>query len=234
MIDIHSHVLFSVDDGSKNLEQSLKYLQEAKKMGVNKVVCTPHMSHGRDEKIDLIVKNFKLLRKGAAKLGIELFLGNEILIKDKTVKLLKERKIIGLKDTKYVLVEFKRNENKPFDDILVSLTDIADHGFIPILAHPEFYSKYRNIKYIKLLKDNGILIQVDGTSLLKTRCSFKTYSFCKKLIKERLVDFVASDCHCTKKRDYKSLKKAYIKVRRMDKKYADIIFKENQLEIVGE
>lgn len=234
MIDIHSHIIFSVDDGSKNIEQSIKYLKQAKKIGVNKIVCTPHISQGKKEKIERIVNNFKLLRKGASKLGIDLYLGTEILMKENTLNLLKTRKIIGLNDSKYVLVEFKRNENKMFDNILLQLTDLVDNGYIPILAHPEFYPKYRNIEYIRSLKENGILIQIDSTSLLGTRSSFKINNFCKKLIKERLVDFVASDCHCTKKRDYKSLKKAYNIVKKIDKKYADIIFNGNQLDIVGE
>ena len=73
MIDIHSHIVFDVDDGSKTLEQSLKYLKEAKKVGVNKVVCTPHMSRDNKEKALKIVKNFKELKKEADKIGVELY-----------------------------------------------------------------------------------------------------------------------------------------------------------------
>lgn len=43
MIDIHTHLLFDVDDGSKSLEQSIQYLKEIQKIGMNKVVCTPHI-----------------------------------------------------------------------------------------------------------------------------------------------------------------------------------------------
>ena len=53
-----------------------------------------------------------------------------------------------------------------------------------------------------------------------------------KYEKEKLIDFVASDTHCTKKRDYKSLKRAYNKIKHKDQKYADIIFIENASNIL--
>ena len=234
MIDIHTHIIYDVDDGSKSLEQSIKYLKQAKKIGVNKVVCTPHMSHDKKENALKIVDHFKILREEAQKLGVELYLGNEIMYSDNTVKLLKTRKIISLNNSKYVLVEFKRNENRNFDNIVSSLCDLADNGYYPILAHPEFYINYRNIDNYRILKENGVLLQLDSTSLILNKTSLKTYKFAKKLIKERLIDFVATDSHCTKKRDYLSLKKAYKKVSKIDKKYADIIFNDNQLDIIGE
>ena len=234
MIDIHSHIIFSVDDGSKSLEQSIQYLKEAKKIGVNKVVCTPHISHDNKEKALKIVKNFKELKEEAKKYNIDLYLGNEIMIKDNTIDLLKNKKLTTLNNSKYVLVELKRSENRNFDNVVSILTDFVDQGYFPILAHSEFYVIYRIINNYRKLKENGILLQIDSTSLLFTRSSRKTRKFAKKLLHERLVDFVATDSHCTKKRDYLSLKKAYEKVKKMDKKYADIIFNENQLEIVGE
>ena len=234
MIDIHSHIIFDVDDGSKTLEQSIKYLKEAKKVGVNKVVCTPHMSRDNKEKAIKIVEKFKKLRLEAAKLGIDLYLGNEIMYKDNTLKLLKEKKITTLNRTKYVLIEFKRGENRNFEDIIFVLSEFVDCGYIPILAHPELYVNYRKITNYQKLKENGVLLQIDSTSLVRNKSSLKVRRFAKKLLKERLVDFVASDTHCTKKRNYKSLKKAYKIVKKIDKNYANIIFGENQLEIVGE
>lgn len=232
MIDIHTHIIFDVDDGSKSLEQSIKYLKEAKKIGVNKIVCTPHISHDNKEKALKIVKNFKELKEEAKKYNIDLYLGNEIMIKDNTIDLLKNKKLTTLNNSKYVLVELKRSENRSFDNVVSILTDFVDQGYFPILAHPEFYINYRNINNYRKLKENGILLQIDSTSLLFTRSSRKTRKFAKKLLHERLVDFVATDSHCTKKRNYLSINKAYKKVKKMDKKYADIIFNENQLEIV--
>ena len=46
MIDIHSHIVFEVDDGSKSIEQSLQMLHEARKAGFSKVIVTPHYIEG--------------------------------------------------------------------------------------------------------------------------------------------------------------------------------------------
>ncbi len=234
-IDIHSHIVFDVDDGSKSLEQSIKYLKEIKKIGMNKVVCTPHMKHGKKEKALKIVKNFKILREEANKLNIKLYLGNEIMYSDQIVDLLKHKKITTLNNSNYVLVEFKRNENMDIDTVLDSLEELIENGYNVILAHPELYHNYRNIEYIKKIKELGVMLQLDATSILRRRTNREIYKFSKKLLKERLIDIVASDSHCTKKRDFLSMKKAYKKIKnKYGKTYANIIFYENQSEIVGD
>lgn len=234
-IDIHSHIVFGVDDGSKNLEQSIKYLKEIKKIGMNKVVCTPHMRHGKKEKALKIIKNFKVLREEANKLGIKLYLGNEIMYSDQTIDLLKHKKITSLNNSNYILVEFKRNENMDIDTVLDCLEELIEEGYCVILAHPELYHNYRNIEYMKRIKELGVLLQLDSTSILKRRTSREIYKFSKKLLHERLIDIVASDSHCTKKRDFLSMKKAYKKIKRKyGKTYTNIIFYENPLEVVGD
>jgi protein-tyrosine phosphatase len=190
------------------------------------------MRHENNERAIKCVKNFKILREEAEKRNIELYLGNEILYSDETLELLKSKKIIALNKSKYLLIEFKRNENRSIDDIIEILETFIDHGYKPILAHPELYINYRNIKYVRRLKEAGIMLQMDGTSIVRGKAPYKLRKYSKKLLKERLIDVIASDTHCTKERDYKSLKKAYKIVSRIDKKYAKIIFYQNQLDIL--
>ena len=45
-VDIHSHVLPGIDDGAKNVEESLLLISEMKKLGFSKVICTPHIYPG--------------------------------------------------------------------------------------------------------------------------------------------------------------------------------------------
>ena len=71
-IDIHSHIIFNVDDGSKSLEESLEALQQIKKIGMTDVVCTPHFCHIKLSKVDLVKKNFLELKKYAKEMGINL------------------------------------------------------------------------------------------------------------------------------------------------------------------
>src|SRR5574344_654993 len=194
-IDIHSHILYDVDDGSKDLETSIKYLNELKEMGMNKVVCTPHVRHGDDTKRERILANFEILKKEAYKLGINLYLGNEIMYSSKVIELLKSGKMKTINNSKYVLVEFKRYENMDEENVVSFLESLLEEGYTPILAHVELYRHYRNNK---------------------------------------LVDVVSSDSHCTTKRNFKSMEKAYKIVKRKYGNYADIIFHDNPLEIVGE
>lgn len=233
MIDIHTHLLFDVDDGSKSLEQSIQYLKEIKKIGMNKVVCTPHIKFGTREKALKIVNNFKILREEAKKYDIELFLGNEIMYSNETVELLNQKKITTIQHTKYVLVEFKRNENMAFDQVLSFLEGLVENGYYPILAHPELYIYYRDIDKMKKIKETGTMLQIDATSLFQKTSNYKIKKFTKKLFSERLVDIVASDSHCTKQRNFKILKKAYqYSKRKYGKKYTNIIFCENPSEIL--
>ena len=78
MVDIHSHIIFNVDDGSKLLEQSIRELKQIKKIGLEEVICTPHMKSGNIDKIMKIKENYLHLVEEANKLGIKLYLGNEI------------------------------------------------------------------------------------------------------------------------------------------------------------
>lgn len=233
MIDIHTHLLFDVDDGSKSLEQSIQYLQEIKKIGMNKVVCTPHIKFGTREKALKIVNNFKILREEAKKYDIELFLGNEIMYSNETVELLNHKKITTIQHSKYVLVEFKRNENMAFDQVLSFLEGLVENGYYPILAHPELYIYYRDIDKMKKIKETGTMLQIDATSLFQKTSNYKIKKFTKKLFSERLVDIVASDSHCTKQRNFKIFKKAYqYSKRKYGKTYTKIIFYENPFEIL--
>lgn len=228
-IDIHSHIIFAVDDGSKTIEQSIQAIKQIKKIGMNSVVCTPHFKRGRKEKIGLVKTNFLKLKEVAQELGIELYIGNEIMYSDETIELLNQRKLIGINFSKYILVEFKRNENKNINDILMILEDMIDAGYRPILAHPELYINYHNIEYMRRIKEIGVMLQMDATSLFER----KRKKLCKKMLKERLVDVVASDSHCTKKRNHLIYKKAYKKIsKKYGKEYTDIIFYQNPLSFI--
>src|SRR5574344_715772 len=233
-IDIHSHILYDVDDGSKDLETSIKYLNELKEMGMNKVVCTPHVRHGDDTKRERILANFEILKKEAYKLGINLYLGNEIMYSSKVIELLKSGKMKTINNSKYVLVEFKRYENMDEENVVSFLESLLEEGYTPILAHVELYRHYRNIKLIDRIRDLGVIVQVDSTSILPNLAPIEVYLYTYKLLNNRLVDVVSSDSHCTTKRNFKSMEKAYKIVKRKYGNYADIIFHDNPLEIVGE
>ena len=233
-IDIHSHIIFDVDDGSKSLEQSIKSLEQIKKIGLEDVVCTPHFRSGNIDKIVKTKENYLKLKEKAKELNINLYLGNEILYTDKIITLLKRNRLLTLNNTKYVLIEFKRNETMDIHTVINILEELVENGYKPILAHPELYINYRNIEDMYKIKETGTMLQMDATSIIRNKTKRNIYKFSKKLLKEKLIDIVASDSHCTKKRSYISLAKAYKKVsKKQGSEYANILFKENPSLIIN-
>ena len=65
MTDIHSHILFDIDDGSKNIEESIELLKKLKEIGFNNIILTPHYIEGSEYSSNNSEKNerFKELKK---------------------------------------------------------------------------------------------------------------------------------------------------------------------------
>ena len=173
MVDIHSHIVFGVDDGSKSLNQSIKYLDQLKKIGLKNEYSWKSYKQ--------VNENYSKLVKEAKKRGIELFLGNEILYSEKIIRLLERNRLRTLNDSDYILLEFKRSERMEIEHIIDILESLKEKGYKVILAHPELYVNYRNIENMYRIKDTGTLLQMDATSILRNKTNKKTYKFSKKL-----------------------------------------------------
>ena len=91
MIDFHSHILPNIDDGSRNLEQSIEIVNEAKNAGFTKIISTSHYLEDYYECEEQ--ERAKLLKQLQDNVqGIELYLGNEIYITDNMIQLIKDKK----------------------------------------------------------------------------------------------------------------------------------------------
>ena len=142
MVDLHSHILPNIVDGSKSKRESLAILKKAHENGITDIVLTPHYILGSaynssKKKNEELLNDLKeTLRK--ENISLNLYLGNEIYIDDSLVKKLKEGVFSSLNDTKYVLFELPmNNEYKALKQILF---DLQSNGYIPVIAHPERYS----------------------------------------------------------------------------------------------
>lgn len=227
MIDIHSHILNSVDDGSQNSEQSLAMLKEEERQGVTDVVLTPHYRADYMPTSETIKANFAELKNQAEQNGINvrLHLGQEIYAFEGIVKALKDGKVLSINGGKYVLVEFS---TKHFNDISETVYMFVRNGFIPIVAHIGRYF-YANIETAKEVKEIGGLIQINASSV----CG--SFIFRRKvfaMIKAGYVDFVASDVHFHRKN---LMLKAYKKIeKKFGKETANKLFTENAKAILYE
>ena len=140
-------------------------------------------------------------------------LGNELRYSEGCEEWLSNQNFRCMNDTKYVLVDFLEGEKK--ETISKGLDRFLSFGYVPILAHAERYRSLRgNLNFLKEHRDNGVLIQVDAGSIFG-EFGFNARMFSRKILKNYLVDFVASDAH-SPVRKYPGLKDAY---KFIEKKY---------------
>ena len=196
MIDIHTHVIPHVDDGSPNLETSLEMIKHEISIGVDTIYCTPHHIYKRYEKsAEEIKANFLLLKEAveSENLPIKLYLGQEICYshREDIIAMLESGKLLTLNNTKRVLLEFSFHREP--EDISDVIYNFGVHGYEIIIAHVERY-EWMTFDKVKLLRSEGALIQINSNSILGLT-TWKEKRFVKKLLKNNLVDFVASDTH---------------------------------------
>lgn len=213
MIDFHSHILPGIDDGSRNLEQSIQIINEAKNAGFTKIISTSHYMENYYECNE--EKRKKLLEQvQKSTYGIELYLGNEIYITNNIVQLLKNGQASSINNSKYVLFEFPLTQTKPMNDKEV-IYRLVENGYIPIIAHPERYPFVQaNPKYLFELSDMGALFQANYGSIIGMY-GIKAKRTLKRLLKENLISFFGSDVHRTNQ--------VYIKMPQILKKLKRIL-----------
>ena len=232
-VDIHCHIMPGVDDGSRDMDTSLKMLEIAAREGITDVILTPHhkpLHHNVSvERNKIYTKRLNEAVRSAG-IDIRLYSGNEIYYSDETQRQLEEGMIGTLADSEYVLVEV--HPTNPYRAISNAVYQIRGAGFIPIIAHVERYSDIvSHPAYVEELINKGCYIQVNALSVMG-KYGFGIKLFVKKLLKNTLVHFVATDAHDTKRRaPYMADCRSYIQ-RKYGKDYADRIFYENPMSVI--
>lgn len=193
MIDIHSHVIPFVDDGSSSLEISLQLINNACNLGVTDLVCTSHFRRGVFQPTATAIReNFELLKQ-ANKTKVNLYLGQEISAFSGMYSMLKSGELYSINNSAFILLEFPYTECNNLTEMVY---DALYSGYTPILAHVERY-EYIDLKKLENLKQAGALIQINADSLVVK--SAKRYNKrVRQYIKEGVVDFVASDIHANR------------------------------------
>lgn len=193
MIDFHSHILPGIDDGSRNLEQSIAMVNEAKEAGFTKIISTSHYMENYYECNERDRR--QLLKKVQENVqGIELILGNEIYITNNIIELLQNGQASSINGTKYVLFEFPLITTRPMNDKEV-IYRLVENGYIPIIAHPERYPFIQeNPDYLFELEEMGALFQSNYGSIIGMY-GLKAKKTLKILLKNNLISFFGSDVH---------------------------------------
>ena len=235
MIDIHSHLLYGIDDGSKSIEESVDIIRNLSNVGFTDIILTPH--YIKDTNYSSPRKNNLKLLKGLQDklkendINVNLYLGNEIYINDNIYDLLKKGEISSLNDSRFLLIELPMSgEYNNYFDIF---EDLINKGYRVVLAHPERYISFQNdFNKVLELENIGVLFQSNLESILGSygKGAIKTL---KKLLKSKKISFLASDIH-HRKHDYNKFLKAKKKIRHyLSKEELNILLNENPSKIIN-
>ena len=190
MIDLHSHLLPAVDDGSRSVEQSVKVLLEMAGQGVTDVCLTPHIQSGRAEAgpPEGHQRAFEELRAQAPQMP-RLHRGAEIMMDRPITRPVALARNVTLAGTRYILVEFPRLVAS--DTVTNALARVVELGLVPILAHPERYSCC-SVEAVRHWRGLGARTQIDATTLLMSQARGQR---ARSLVSEGLGDILAGDNH---------------------------------------
>lgn len=219
MIDIHTHIIYDVDDGSDTIEESVAILKSASINGITDIILTPHYIEPKEYDMQKVINNFEQLKQQVENQNIQIkvHLGNEVAIYGNVCQILEEHNISTLSNSKYMLIEFPMNTDVSY--VFDTIYEIKIKGLIPIIAHPERCECFRvNYDRIKQAVKEGALIQCNTGSLLGNYGN-TAKKIVKKLLKEGLVHFFATDTHSIKNDRYNSLHKVEAEVEKMIGRY---------------
>lgn len=192
MIDIHTHILPFVDDGSIDKNISLDMIKECVRQGITDVILTPHYRHIFKLPPNVLQSEFEKFKKlvCSENLPINLYLGQEIYIDDSYKQVFACKKVLTMNKSKFVLVEFNVEKDVDIADVIYELKIL---GYTPIVAHYERYL-LADVATALEIKSLGGLIQINADSIVGKNKRYYA-GLIKKLFKNNLVDFVASDVH---------------------------------------
>lgn len=184
MIDVHCHMLPSVDDGAANEEDALLMAQVAQDSGVAGVVLTPHCNvPGQfDNRYDAELKERfgsfeQLLRREGYTLNV--YRGMEVFATDELPKLLDVGQLITLGGGKHLLVEFAFGEEAYFADDMLKC--VRSYGLTPVIAHPErYYFIQDDPRHLLHWMNKGYVLQLNKGSFFGMfgRHAAKTAHWC--------------------------------------------------------
>jgi tyrosine-protein phosphatase YwqE len=201
-IDIHSHLLPGIDDGSPDLNTTEKLITGMENIGFTKFITTPHIiSDVWNNTRKSIQETEKKTIANLKKLNLETRIkaAAEYMIDSQFRDLFTNEPLLTLRDN-YVLIEI--SYLSPPIQLYETLFELQTCGYKPVLAHPERYNFYhRNLNEYTKLKNAGCSFQLN---MLSTTGYYgpnvaKAADF---LLGNRMIDFIGSDVHHNRHLDY--------------------------------
>ncbi|WP_462410336.1 tyrosine-protein phosphatase [Neobacillus sp. Marseille-QA0830] len=204
MIDLHCHILPGVDDGAKDLSESIEMARQAVEQGIHTIVATPHhLNNQYENPKQTIISRVEGLNQALQNEQIDLKIlpGQETRIYGEMLQGYDAGEIQPINGTQYVLVEFSSSHVPRYTEQL--FYDLQMNGLIPIIVHPE-----RNQEIIERpeilyqLVKKGAFTQATAASICGD-FGKKIKNFTLQLIEANLTHFIASDAHNLASRQFR-------------------------------
>lgn len=230
MIDIHSHVVWGLDDGASSLDDSLTMLRTAAEDGITEIVATPHSNaQYRFQPGLLRLRMEELTARCQGKPVVHRGCEFQVTI-DNIAPLLDSPSAYTINGGPYLLLEFPDFHIGKHSELV--LRQLLDGGIVPIVAHPERNPLLlRDLDRLESWIERGCLAQVTALSITGG-FGGPTRSAALRLLDRGLVHVVASDAHDPRHRP-PVLSAASDTVRaRLGEEAADLLFTENPRGIV--
>lgn len=188
-VDIHSHILPAIDDGAKDVHESLELISKMREIGFSKIIATPHTYPGLYNNTNKSIEDsYNKIKKNTS----NIYFASEYMIDKSLINKAKNKELLTLNDDHILVENGFQNLGIGFEEILFN---IRINGYKVIIAHPERYSYLsKNFNLLYKLKSMGIKFQLNlfsVTDYYGTACT----KFCDKLLEKGIIDYVGSDIH---------------------------------------
>lgn len=229
MFDIHSHIIYHIDDGSRTPEESLALIRQDSAEGARDIIATPHYYVQYPTDPDRIRAELATIQNmaDADGLDVHLYPGNEVLWFDSMTERLQSGEILTLADSHYTLIEFYPEEG--YQTILRAVRNVRNAGYRPIIAHAERFRAMQE-HGLEEVRDLGAYVQLSTEPLSHKGLSGlldRETKFIQKALKNQQADFLGTDMHRTDHRP-PVLRDAIRWIgKNLDPDYADDVLKRN-------
>ena len=231
-VDMHNHILPGIDDGSQSMETTLKMITIAAKEGTTHMIATPHYKKGHHNATPDTIKRLVADVQDLAdehRLNLAILPGNEVMYFSDMEEVFDAGMLTTLNHSDYLLIEFYPDDDYARIRRGVEMTQSL--GLHPVLAHVErFLPLRKDPRLIEELKGRGAMIQVNASSIVGEQ-GFGTKQFCKRLLKNKIVDFIGTDAHHYENRAPHMRKCADYLYGKYEEAYVDNILYRNALEL---
>lgn len=204
MIDLHCHLLPSIDDGARNISESIALAKVAYESGITHVVCTPHIHDGYfNNDIEIIESTHGIFKSALEREGIPLksHFAAEVRINPNIISMVQEERVpfLGYFDGQPVLLlELPHSHIPPGTEQLIQW--LKKQGIVPMIAHPErnrdILANYNKANW---LRGKGVLFQLTAGAITGT-FGQRVQDCVFKLLNDGFADIIATDAHNMSKR----------------------------------